>query len=499
MRVNFKLAAVLQVLFATAICLGSPVFKFPNENDAPIPVTVQLRNSVDGVKSLYESLPFIHGFVPDHKRTQHALDAYVDADKFDSVVDILVSGGHKVDIRHETYGAHVLSRRNVNTFDAKLNFDDEWNDYHDHKQLEALLQALTQAYPKLVRPYAIGRSVRGRTIWAIEVSSQNGDAAHKPEVKYVANIHGDEVVGRELCLRFIHELAHAYTHDQDERITRLVDNTRIHIVPTANPDGFEMGRRHNAHFKDLNRDFDDPLKQRILSTLGHQPEVQALMTWSANHDFVLSAVFHGGATVANYPMDCAPNYRSGTYAAAPDDALFRHLASVYASHNDDMHNSKEFPGGITNGNHWYCLIGGSQDWNYLYTSDMELTLEVSDIKWPHASTLGSYWASNYEAMVAYLEQAHTGVRGSVLDSQTGSPLQADITFISRNNDQKIEIKHSFSNADSGFFHRILIPGIYDVVVSKDGYQDQKMTGLRVDSSVPYKSIKNIVVAMHPKK
>ena len=59
------------------------------------------------------------------------------------------------------------------------------------------------------------------------------------------------------------------------------------------------------------------------------------MEWIKQYPFVLSANFHGGTLVANYPFD---NYYSEDinsrdkvkYSSAPDDTIFKQLALSYS-------------------------------------------------------------------------------------------------------------------------------------------------------------------------
>ena len=77
--------------------------------------------------------------------------------------------------------------------------------------------------------------------------------------------------------------------------------------------------------------------------------------------------------------------------------------------------SDNFPGGVTNGAKWYDVPGGMQDFNYVHSNALEVTLELSCCKHPPAPQLAGYWADNKPALLAYMERVHAGVKGVVTD------------------------------------------------------------------------------------
>jgi murein tripeptide amidase MpaA len=61
----------------------------------------------------------------------------------------------------------------------------------------------------------------------------------EPEFRYTAGLHGNEAMGRELLLLLMQFLCKKYNED-DTRVRRLVDSTRMHLVPSLNPDAYEL-------------------------------------------------------------------------------------------------------------------------------------------------------------------------------------------------------------------------------------------------------------------
>ncbi|KAK5638630.1 hypothetical protein RI129_012925 [Pyrocoelia pectoralis] len=349
--------------------------------------------------------------------------------------------------------------------------------HHHYEDLVQFLLDVHVNYPNITELRSIGKSVQGRDLYVMILS--NSPQQHipgKPEFKYIANMHGNEIVGRELLLLLIKYLCENYGNN--DRITNLMHTTRIHIMPSMNPDGYEMAvegdassgvGRENANKVDLNRNFPDQYSVNEMNKV-QEPETKAVMDWILSEPFVLSANLHNGALVANYPFDNSANFTNGVENPSPDDSVFKYLAHTYANAHRTMHDDKpcpmfpneHFEGGITNGAKWYTLSGGMQDWNYLSTSCMEVTLELGCYKYPHASEIPNYWLDNREALITFIEQVHKGINGFVV-STIGHPIVNAELYVEG-------IDHVVKTAKNGDYWRILLPGKYNVTVTARGYE-----------------------------
>ncbi len=349
-----------------------------------------------------------------------------------------------------------LARENAMRLHQDQSLNAPKEGYYTISQYQQFMQDTAAQFPQICALTQIGNSVQGRPLYFLKITDNPARAEAEPEFKFISSIHGDEVVGYDMCIRLIQLLTSAYGTDQ--RITELVDNTEIWICPMMNPDGFVLGNRFNANWVDLNRNFPLPFGgNQHPDGFPWAQENVAMMEFCQERNFVLSANFHGGALVANYPWD-------HTYNLAPDNNLLIQAALAYSSHNPSMYNSTEFPQGITNGADWYVITGSMQDWNYGETDCMDITMEIGNNKWPPSFQLPTYWEENKEAMLAFMEFAHSGIHGLVT-SEAGTPLDATISVQGNS-----KVMHT--DPEGGDYHRLLLPGTYTVTASAAGYQSR---------------------------
>ncbi len=348
--------------------------------------------------------------------------------------------------------------------------------YHDYSQMTGFMDSINALYPEITKKISIGQSVESLELWAFLVSDHPDSSENEAEVRLAANIHGDEPVGRELCLTMIDSLTKTY--GSVPAITDLVDNREIWFMPALNPDGYELDQRYNANYVDLNRNY--PVPDGLAGddgTFVNEAETQAFIDFWSGKRAVLSLNYHGGALVANYPWDYTPT-------RCPDDALAKEISLGYARLNPPMYASTTFDSGVTNGWDWYEVDGTLQDWSYHATSCLDITMEISTNKWPAASQLPDFWSDNRGGMLFFIRQAGLGIQGLVTDSATGQPLnfvQVDVAGINK----------SVSSDSIGDYHRMLLSGTYDLTFSKDGYSLKTVSDVRVN----YDSLTNLDVAL----
>ena len=184
----------------------------------------------------------------------------------------------------------------------------DWDTYPTYEGYIAMMYQFQSLYPSLCKIDSIGPTVQGRKLLFAKISDNISTKEPEPQFMYTSSMHGDETTGYVLMLRLIDYLLTNY--GTDPFVTYLVNNMEIWINPLANPDGTYYGgnhtvsnaRRYNANNKDLNRNFPDP-RVGPYPTGTWQPETIAMMNIATANHFVMSANFHGGVEVLNYPWD----------------------------------------------------------------------------------------------------------------------------------------------------------------------------------------------------
>lgn len=358
--------------------------------------------------------------------------------------------------------------------------------YPTYDQITEALQGFVSTYPSLCRLESIGQSGQGRELWFLKITDNPDVEEQEPELKYVSTMHGNETLGTVLMLNLIHRLLSEY--GSVSRVTDLVNSNELWIMPLLNPDGYQIRSRYNSSGIDLNRDFPDRVDDPEPSPIGRELETQAMIRFSTAHTFALSANFHTGSLVVNYPYDNSefrfvfnhPDWYS------PDDDFFIAQSLAYSTPNSPMFNNPEFPQGITNGISWYSLSGGMQDWNYVWMGCNEVTIELSNTFEPATSNLPTLWSQNQESLLAYLEMARRGIRGRVTSSRSGAPVGAQIQVIGR--DHAV-----YSDPEVGDFYRLLLPGEYDIRVEAPGFRPVVVADVEVEDSTPTR----VDVALEP--
>ncbi|XP_051541917.1 adipocyte enhancer-binding protein 1 [Myxocyprinus asiaticus] len=409
--------------------------------------------------------------------------------------------------------------------------------HHNYKDMRQMMKVINEECPNITRIYNVGRSSQGLKMYAMEISDNPGEhETGEPEFRYTAGLHGNEVLGRELLLLLMQFLCKEY-NDDNPRVRRLVEGVRIHLVPSLNPDayelafemGSEMGNWALGHWTeegyDIFQNFPDlnsvlwgaedrgwvprvvpnhhiPIPENFLNG-SVAVETKAIITWMERTPFVLGANLQGGEKIVAYPFDMQRPPRAtgmdsrgsqtmleyhqmneetwariqrqneGALRETADENLFRWLAMTYAhshltlteTHRGSCHTDDITGGqGIINRASWKPVVGSMNDFSYLHTNCFEISIFLGCDKFPHESELATEWENNREALLAFIEQVHRGIKGVVRDIDGNLLANATVSVEG--------IKHDVKTAATGDYWRLLNPGEYRVTARADGYSSQ---------------------------
>ena len=129
---------------------------------------------------------------------------------------------------------------------AWAEFPKGYEGYHTHSEITALTKSVADAHPAIASRFSIGKSYRGRDMWAMKISDNVATDEAEPEVLFDGGHHADEHMGVEMIIKIMRWLVDGY--GTDARITNIVNGREIWLVFSVNPDGADYdignGRFH---------------------------------------------------------------------------------------------------------------------------------------------------------------------------------------------------------------------------------------------------------------
>ncbi len=387
----------------------------------------------------------------------------------------------------------LLSESEVNTGQQKGFRGDRtiWDFYPTYQQYVDYMVGFASSFPAICKLDTVGTSIQGRLILALKISKNVNLEEAEPQFLYTSSIHGDEITGYIMMLHLIDYLLTNYGIDPS--VTQLLNTTEICINPLANPDGTYHGGnnsvygavRYNANGVDLNRNFPDPKVGQHPDSNPWQVETIAWMSYADNNHFTMSANFHGGSEVFNYPWDTWSKLTA-------DDDWWQFVGHEWA---DTVHiygpagYFTDENNGITDGYAWYEVNGGRQDYMNYWHNCREVTVELSYTKLLPVNQLLSYWNYNYPSFLNYIKESHYGFSGTVTDTVTDQPVAAKV-FIDGHDRDFSEV---YSRSTTGFYARPIYEGSYNVTFSAPGYFTKTIKNV----SVSKRTTTNLDVQLRP--
>ena len=356
--------------------------------------------------------------------------------------------------------------------------------YKTPDEIEKILNDYHAKYPTLTQLKEVGKSLQGRSIWAIKISSNaNVHMNNKPVILFNGMHHAREVMGPEVALDIIQTLLEGY--GKDNKATHWVDANEIWVMPMFNVDGNNIVWTNDSMWRknargnygvDINRNYpyawgscngssgSKSAQDYRGPSAASEPETNVMMNLVKEIRPVFDISYHSYSELVIYPMGCDGKR---TQNADVVEGIGKKMGSLL---------------NYTAGTAWetlYSVDGGDIDWMYAEYQVIPYVIEVnssSDGFQPDYAKRQPTVELNRSAWQLLLDRLDgSGIRGTVTTKGV-AVTDFSIKVQKKSGSTYTDYMTYKGNAD-GSFHVVLNPGDYHLILSGPSIQtaDKEIT------------------------
>ena len=369
--------------------------------------------------------------------------------------------------------------------------------FHTFSEITYLLKSFRLQYPDIFHLEKIGKGTKNHLpIWAVKISDNPHIDEKEPAVLFNGLHHAKELLGAEVCLYLIDYLCKNYNHKPE--VKYWVDKTEIWIIPVLNPDGHYLvmdtkkspqfwrknlrDNNSNGFFElekdgvDLNRNYDynwdcdsdgDP---RSWHYRGPYPfsefETQAIRNLTFREKFVFNLDFHSYGEVILYPWE--------NFTPPPDRELVINVAKEMAKQIKRRAKLGHYSIRPLNGKLGQCSV-----WMHGKAGVLSYIVEIGDCHLPNGRDIHEIVEQNAKAAFYVLDRLfRSAIKGTIINAYTRIPISAEIEILKYSS---LLVANPVSDLSTGFYYRIVQPGIYSIKFSASGFRTKVIHSVIVES------------------
>ncbi len=338
--------------------------------------------------------------------------------------------------------------------------------YHSYDEVVAILKALADSNPSIVKVESIGPSYEGRWIYGVKISDNVEIDEEEPEQLFSGCHHAREWASVEVPLFLAESLVNSYGIVQE--ITDIINNREIWIFPIINVDGYvydysnggvywRKNREifHDSIGTDLNRNYNGICDSMAIDGWGMIP-VDAVVYHNPGQDVFCGAIQFSGDAIKAY----SDFIKSRKFVSIIDYHSYSELVLAPWGHktdttpHDPWYNSigaaiaqriQALGGGTytyEKSISLYPTTGGSSDWQYGWytyvngTPSLAFVIEIGTDFYQPVSDLPTIRTENFKGAFYLLQKGDsiynymkTYVPSPVITSPTTDTVSNSFTLI----------------------------------------------------------------------